>query len=69
MIIYLDLRVEEPIKAPLDNLQIKFTPKKLEISVLKLKKDSHQKHVSYQKMNWIESKVSFSKRTIWMETI
>jgi len=69
MKIYLDLRVEEPIKAPSDNLQIKFTPKKLEISVLKLKKDSHQKHVSFQKMSWIELKVSFSKRMIWMEKI
>jgi hypothetical protein len=69
MKIYLDLRVEEPIKAPSDNLQIKFTPKKLEISVLKLKKDSHQKHVSFQKMSWIELKVSFSKKMIWMEKI
>ena len=69
MKIYLDLREEEPIKAPSDNLQIKFTPKKLEISVLKLKKDSHQKHVSFQKMSWIELKVSFSKRMIWMEKI
>ena len=69
MKIYLDLREEEPIKAPSDNLQIKFTPKKLEISVLKLKKDSHQKHVSFQKMSWIELKVSFLKRMIWMEKI